>query len=327
MDFEDLDYQFSLTASHFWWLELLDFRQAGAFSGNVKTTGSEGLYIKSCVFRDGANSNIAGIQFSTGGTATLDSCTFHDTDGIAVYVTGCGPIDIFNCTIDAGSVDGASLGVYAVNGTVNIWDSVLAGDNAFDSYAINVYYGSVVRTRNVTYGTYTVNVTDGSHIYAEDDDGFENHIITMYEGIVSRYTTSPRSGGADSSAQLSPTFDCGPNAPLVLGDTLPGFSKIWTTANAASTITVYARVNAAWASGPTAAQFYIEASYLDSAGDAGRTILQSTEQITNDAAWTAFTVTVPASNPKKDGFVYVWAKLAYYESGKYVDVDIKPVVA
>ena len=115
-----------------------------------------------------------------------------------------------------------------------------------------------------------------------------------------------------------------------MGDRLSGSFKIWIATNAASTVSVYVKVGAAWGGALTAAQCYIKASYLDDATGtvATRTELQSTETITNDANWTELSITIPASNPKRDGWVYVWFYLAHREdAADVVWVDIKPVVS
>ena len=106
---------------------------------------------------------------------------------------------------------------------------------------------------------------------------------------------------------------------------------MWLEADAASTISVYARVGTVWDTPLTASECYIVASYQDDNAAVGnRTTVQSTETLSNVADWTtgvkALTVTIPASHPDSASWVYIWFHVAEYDADEEVWVDIKPVM-
>jgi len=335
IDFNEANYQLILQGDNFWQFERLDFRKSYDPSGLVYVYSvSEGAVFINCVFRDNVTNNVKGIYVYDRSTAYLEGCSFTDCCGDSVYANR-SEIRLKDCTIDAGSVQG-SLYALSSAGLIYAEDCSICPANAFTSAEILVGSGCVANLRNVTFGvseTYTMR--PGGRLFSEDHDGvFEAQKAVFYMGNITRGTTLPRSGGADSYAILASNANCGPNQPLILGDKLTGFARIWLAANAASTITVYARVDSAWDSALAANEAYMVISYLDSDSDCGRTLIQSTEQISNSLAgdgkgvWTAFTATIPANNPKRDGWVYVWFCLAEYEDAtELVHVDIKPIVS
>jgi hypothetical protein len=339
IDFQDGAYQIATSGDAYWDLERLDLRQSNDADGILYIyLRSYGWKIIDCDFSDNGSTGVEGVNITTGNSAYFQGCTFTDCFGPSVKVSGGARAVLKDCTIDAGAIKPTTYGLYASGGGIIIAENCsIAPTTAFVTAEVYSDYNSNIYLRNCTFGVSAVCTIANypSYIYSEDDDGvFEAHWSKQMAGIITRGTTLPRSGGADSYAILSSSTLCGPNEPLILGDLGSGFAKIWVATNAASTITVYVRVDSAWDSALTAAECYIKASYLDSASDCGRTLLQSAETISNSLAgdgkgvWTALTVTIPASNPKRDGWVYVWVCLAEYEdAGEYVHVDIKPVIS
>lgn len=322
IDFEDAAYQFLMNADSNWWIERLDMRQSNDSNGLFYAVNEDIVYFKDCDWSDNASSNVEGI-YLTSIEVTFDGCTFTDCYGRSIFSNNA-TIHIKNCTIDAGSIRGSVSALYN-GGVAFIENTSIAPSNAFSSSEIECQ--GYTYLQNCVFGvSQSITVNRGGILYSEDDDGvFEAHTNNTREGIISRQTASPRSGGADSYAKMLPNADCGSTMPLVFGTPLKGFAQVWLEASVEKTITVYARVGSAWDSALTASEAFLRASYLDSAGDCGRTVVESTEQITNDAAWTAFSVTF---TPLKAGFVYLWFVLAEYEDAtEYIDVDIKAVIS
>jgi len=109
--------------------------------------------------------------------------------------------------------------------------------------------------------------------------------------------------------------------PLSLGEIEHvGFTPfiIEGTASTEVTITIKMQAEDAWGTYPTADELYIEASYYDSAVDAGRSTVKSTQVISAEDTWTSFTVTC---TPLRDGPIYVNVYLKKYEAGKSITVN------
>lgn len=322
VDFEDKAYQVSVNGDLRWYFELLDFRQSNDTNGAVYVYASHHAYFKDCVFQDGNTSSVHGIYSKLSANVWLDGCSFLNTNGIAIFGNRTN-IMIKDCTIDAG-VAGATDGLYGETSNIWIYNTTIAGSNAFGTAAIRTNYGSIIHMRNVTFGTETYSIASAlDRIYSEDNDGtFESHIGRFRHGTVERDTGTVRSGGADTSAKITPNVHCGQLLPMTISgyDTGQHDFAIWTQADTAITVTVYASVGSAWDAALTAAECYIKTSHLSNAGTAARTLTQSSEQIANDTTWTALTTTI---TPAREGFVYVTFFLAEYEdASEHVFVDI-----
>lgn len=318
IDFEDAEYQINLANDNYWWLERLDIRQSSDSSGQIYITESENIYIKSCDISDSGADDTEGV-YAYSGIIVIDSCTFEDCWTTSLWIRSRFVV-LKGCTFDAGSVRGSSCGILNY-GICYAEDNSFCPSNGFSSFEISTT--GIVNLRNCIFGiSDSLIAASGGIIFSEDKDGtFEAHKTYKTEGIISRQTASPRSGGADSYAKMVSDSDCGPNSELLLGTAERGFAQIWLTAGVEKTITVYARTGSAWDSALTASEAFLRASYLDSDSDCGRTIVESTETITNDAAWTAFTVTF---TPQREGYAYLWFVLAEYEdAGEYIDVDLR----
>ena len=326
IDFEDANYEIKIDSDRYWWLERLDVQNSADTSGAIYVTNTDGTYLKACDVSGGTSDAVEGIACATdSGITRIEGCAFSGTFGNAIQALYGARADVNNCIIDAGAV--ATLtGVYAtLGGGIHVTNSSLAPSNAFATASVRATFGGFVYLRNVTFGTETYSLSGTSTIFSEDNDGtFESHYYWDSYGTISRATTSPRSGGADSYAIMVPTGYCGPLAPLRLGDPLNGFAQLWLEAGS-YTVTAYARVGTAWDSALDADEFSFTASYLSSADTADRTEVTSSEQIANDTTWTAFTMAV---TPARDGYVYVSADVKEYEdASEEVWVDIEPVVA
>ena len=326
VDFEDAAFQFNINNDDYWYISRLDVRQSADTSGQISIGTTKGVKIEGCEIKDGGASNGEGVTLGGGGILTLIDCTFTDTWGASISNNGYVCLD--GCTIDAGAVRGAAYAIFNDQGIIYAEDCSFAPANAFDTYEIEARNTAQIYMRNCVFGVaQTYNVTQSSNVFEEDADAvFEAHITRNYRGVITRDTGTVRGGGADSSAKMEPASDCGANNPLVLGNPLSGFSRVWATKDIQIDIDVYVAVGSAWDSALTAAECYATFSYLDHAVDATRTVIQSDDTITND---TNFTTALDSGNftPLQTGFVYIWVYLEEFEdASEHIFVDIKPVV-
>jgi hypothetical protein len=159
---------------------------------------------------------------------------------------------------------------------------------------------------------------DVSWFYLEDrDQTYGAGYIDFPMGTIEKDTTV-KTGNASFSAKISPNSYCSLNRPLILEDSLINFPfQVKLSASVQKTLTIKLQANT-WTTFPTADELYIEASYYDSASDAGRSTIKSTAVISTADTWTDFSVTL---TPQRDGIVYINCYLCKYESGKTVNVN------
>lgn len=342
IDFNDAAYHVYCFRSAFWRFTRLDLRQSNHGDGTVMiaaNSSGEGnsSYVKlvECDISDNAASTVEGITVVSGGHCILEGCTFVDTFGpsISVYDSY---LHAKNCVLNKGSVRNTALAVTVSGGVADFENCTFGLTTTYSTQNFRTQYGGQIRLRNCEYagtfgGTTPIQLHMTSVVSEDDDAVFGEHLSVYPNGTINKATSSPRSGGASSYARLTPKALSGVISPLVLGDPMTGFAPIWMEAASASTITVYIR-GSNWATEPgnSAGQLtcYLKASYLNNAASAARTEILSAQDVANDdTTWTAFSVTIPAGYPKRDGFVYLWVCLGAYESGEYIDVDIKPIVS
>ncbi len=122
---------------------------------------------------------------------------------------------------------------------------------------------------------------------------------------------------------MTPNSYCGLYYPLTIADDFcSGDFKLWLPAEE-KTVTIYMRTFG-YTSLPTADELYIETLYLDEATGGHRATMQSTQTVSANDTWTAFSVTF---TPSQEGWVYITVYLKKYEANSGVYVDIKPVVS
>lgn len=326
IDFEDAAYQLRVLNVNYWYFERLDARQSADSNGTFFIGACQGVYFKTCTFRDCFSTSIEGIRY-TSGSMIIDSCTFVDCNGSSIEVNG-GQIHIISSTFNGGADVSTNVAINPNGGIVYIEDTTFGDTTTFDTADVSASYGGTVYMRNCSYNT-AIAASTGGKVFSEDDDEtFEAQIATMDAGIITRDTTGGNlhSGGADSSAKMAPAADCGPSNPLTFGgNPLSKDFKIWLSA-AEHTVTIYAnRVDSDWATEPVAANFYIQASYLSNGASAARTLsTASTQDIADSDTWTGFTTTFTMA---REGWAYIRVSLEKYESGKFIYVDIKPVIS
>lgn len=321
IDFEDGAFQCSVSADLYWRFERLHFKQSNDTSGMLLLNGADFAYVQDCDFTDTNGSSVEGIQFNTTEFATIDGCTFENCFGNSIAGTNSTGL-IKNCTITAGVDVSTDTGIQADNGSL-FWVEGTTFVGNFDLRDMRSAEHSVIQCRNVDWtspGNYDV-IENGVIVSEDDDATFESHLQLFVYGLITRETGTPRAGGASTVARLLSNANCGLNRPLVLGHPISGFRPVWVAAGS-YTASVWVRTGSAWDAALTAAECYMVSSELDTAP--ARTLVQSTETITNDAAWTELTTTI---TPSEEGFVYFWVYLAEFEdASEYIEIDVLPVV-
>lgn len=319
VDFEDAAYQVYLDMNY-WKIENMEFRQSADLNGQVYLTLAVGTYLKNVKINDGGNSGTEGLNVGLGSEAIVENCTFVDTWNASLYASSGAGVKTINSTFNKGAVRNTTYGVYANFGSlVEISDSSIGQTTAFAMNDIYAAYSGRVYLRNCLTNSSYVVATMG-RIYIEDDDGTYQSYQTIFQsGTVSRDTGVTRPGGASSSLKYAPVSGCTTNFPLWARDKdLSGTFQLYLEAGIEKTITIYIR-GYTWSTWPTAAQLYCKASYLSNAASSARTTVTSTQVLTDNTTWTAFTMTM---TPARSGIVYVDVKLGLYvaSSGIYVDL-------
>jgi hypothetical protein len=305
-----------------WKFTRLDFRNSSGTSGNVLVSGSKQVQFDACNFQGNTNGTDAAGFYQTAATSYFNNCSFSSNTHKNLRVAS-GIVYCNNCTFDAGTGTAYGIVAYAPVYLTNCQFGQSTPHGTYDLYSI---YGGQIIHRNCKFAG-TQSATVGALIFGEDDDQvYQAHTITTDRGTISRDAAVYRTGGATTSAKMAPTSNCGVYNPLILSPEYftGGAFKILMDAAAAQTITIYVK-GYGWTGFPTAAQLYAEASYYDNAAACSRTTLASTEVIDENTNWHALTMTIPATYPKRDGFVYVNVYLKIYEASSGVYVDIKPV--
>lgn len=327
IDFEDAAYQIFCNSDKWWWFERIDLRQTNDVLGLLQIKYGHYCYVKDCNFQDNNQANCEGIYLTMSADVIIDGCTFTDCYTASIWASS-SIIEIDDCTFTAGADVKTDYGIFTDNGSrVYMKDSTFVA--TFDLKDVHAGFGCQIFARNVKWSGKGFGTSEGGAIFSEDDDAtFESHITTIHSGVITRDTTGGNlhSGGANSSAKMAPSSTCGPNHPLTLGgNPLSKDFKIWLSA-AQHTVTVYAnRVGSDWATEPVAANFYIQASYLSNGASAARSLsTASTQDIADSDTWTGFTTTFTMA---REGWAYIRVSLEKYESGKFVYIDIKPVVS
>ena len=315
----------------FWWYENIHIKNSGYSSGSIYISGSYNalsfVKLKNCTISDSAASNVEGINVTANCYVYLEGCEFYDT--WTYSITNSGIVCIDDCIFNAGSVHPNPTCI-SNNGFMYICSSSF-GETTSYSTAIFYPLGGNIFLRNVTYSG-TLNTVDQGvqgDINFEDVDGtYGDHfnVSGMELGTVSKGTALPRSGGNPSYARMTPQAECCVLNPLTLGHPLKGFAQLWFEKDIEVTVTFYAVGSGTWTTDPGNSggegTAVLRCSYLSNASTAARTIIDSDEDL-NGFDWVPFQVTF---TPLQTGFAYFWFILGKYESARFVDIDIKPVV-
>ena len=327
LTFDDNEYRIYPSLDHFWKISRLIVKKSSHTNGNIYSYGCKGWHYIDCDFMDCSGGIGYGVHLGQINRGMLfENCLFKNNRRYN-FLTVNSHAKLKNCTFDPGTIN-TWYGVGFENSSrVELIDCDIGQDNPHQYYDIVAAIGSITKLRNCKIGDAGILMQNGiAVVYEEDADGvYGAHKATYYHGIVTKDTGITRSGGASSSAKMEPNSDCGINLPLTLNDNslVDSAFKVWLSSGVEKTITVYIRSLGAWGTYPTNTELYIEANYLSSGVSAARTEIKSTQVLSDETTWVAFTITL---TPQQTGFVYLDVYLKKYQSGKGCYVDVKPEV-
>lgn len=318
IDFNAGAYSVRMDNDDFWYFERLVITGSGdnGFE-QARTIFSK---FKSCEFTD----NVVGVSSFLRSEVFYEGCIFSDntTTGIDMQA---GIVQLDECTFDGGA-GGQTYGIRSwYGGFIEANNCDFGQANAHGSNDIYVSYNARVKLRDCRHNN-SFYFSQGGMIFEEDADGvYDAGKMQAFRGTVTKQA-SPITGNATQSYKMEPSAYCGLYNSLGLhADSLIDSTFIIEgTASEEITITIKMQAEDAWATYPTNTQLYIEASYYDSAVDAGRSTVKSTQVISAEDTWTDFSVTL---TPLRDGPIYVNVYLKKYEAGKSVTVNGEAVTS
>jgi len=321
-DFGDTSYQLYLNQDDFWKFTRLECIESNDTYGVLYDYYAQNSIIESCVFRDNGN---RGISFNLTFAALIQNCSFYSNIYYNLYSIN-GRFKCKDCDFNGGAAT-TDYGIYLAASIGELINCTFGASSAHDAADIFVYRPlSRGYARNCSFaGSITFgNDAKGAFLRSEDHNQTKGAHQTLYHnGTIEKDTSVVRSGGASSSAKMTPNSYCGLYYPLTIADDFcSGDFKLWLPAEQ-KTVTIYLRTFG-YTSLPTADELYIEASYLDEATGGHRATVQSTQTVSANDTWTVFSVTF---TPAQEGWVYVTVYLKKYEANSGVYVDIKPVVS
>lgn len=323
IDFDGEARYIELAADEYWTLINLAICNSTQGTQMIHAYLAHGLVLERCVVYDSLNN--VGLDPTYTSVRCTDcsfyNCKYSCIGGLANYV------EITNCDFDGGA--GGNRG-HAINGSGRyvVKDSRFGQTTPFDWSDLNINRGgSTLILRNCVLGSSTPtrlpDSLSGRIQMTETADAYGPDVVCYYQGVVAKETSVVRTGGAGSSAKMTPSDKCSARWPLSLSDDfLSGDFKIWCPAEQQN-VTVYIR-GFSWLSYPTNSELYVEASYLNNAALFSRATVQSTEVLTDNTTWVGFNVSF---TPSRAGWAYITVYLNKYVSGDGVYVDIRPVVS
>ena len=320
--FGDTSYQLYLYTDNFWKFARLECIESADATGNLCYTLAHNTIIDSCIFRDASTK---GLQLSLVSCALIQNCSFYSNTQYNLSIDSTS-FRCVGCAFDGGAAT-TDYGILLSKGIGELIDCTFGASSTHDLYDIYFYNPPTrVFSRNCSFSgsiSFTSDVRD-AFLRSEDHNQTKGaHRTYYYNGTIEKDTSVVRSGGASSSAKMSPNSNCGLYYPLTIADDFcSGDFKLWLPAEQ-KTVTIYLRTFG-YTSLPTADELYIEASYLDEATGGHRATVQSTQTVSANDTWTVFSVTF---TPAQEGWVYVTVYLKKYEANSGVYVDIKPVVS
>lgn len=319
--FGDTSFNSYMYLDDFWKFTRLECIESADNSGTCYFYRSYHIFLDSCVVRD---SVVLGVQLNHA-YASLQDCVFYSNIQRNLY-SAHSRFKCIDCTFDGGA-ESTDAGLYlAYPSIVELINCSFGVSSAHDYYDIRFYHPSSVHARNCKFSgsiSFSEEAVD-AFLRSEDHNQTKGAHQTLYHnGTIEKDTSVVRSGGASSSAKMSPNSYCGLHYPLTIADDFcSGDFKLWLPADE-KTVTIYLRTFG-YTTLPTADELYIEASYLDEGTGGHRATVQSTQTVSANDTWTAFSVTF---TPAQEGWVYVTVYLKKYEASSGVYVDIKPIVS
>ena len=216
---------------------------------------------------------------------------------------------------------------YGIRKCLNTVITGKLGYNSSDVSSVNTYdlyneagYDNIVVSRGAKLqstpsftGRNTSGIGPEIALKCEDYSQTVGSSYSFYQfGDVIKNTSTVRSGGADNSIEVVPLSAC----------TTINYIPIleWTefdVAASSQTRGVYV-LGSGWSTWPTAAELWFEAEYLSAGSGTAKTIIKSTEVLTDNTTWTKLDVTF---TPSQAGIVRYRMYLGKYASSCKVYVD------
>ena len=319
--FSDTEHQFFLSHDSFWKFTRLECIESSDTYGILQLDYSHNTVIDSCVFRDASNRAIYSV---VSGNILIENSSFYSNINHHFRVVT-SSFQCINCAFDGGTAT-TDYGIFISGAIGELIDCTFGSSSVHDSGDIYFYQPSRIYARNCSFAGSIVFYFEAKDSLLRSEDHNQTkgaHRTFYYNGIIEKDTSVVRSGGASSSAKMIPNSNCGLYYPLTIADDFcSGDFKLWLPAEE-KTVTIYIRTFG-FTSLPTVDELYIEASYLDEATGGHRATVQSTQTVSANDTWTAFSVTF---TPAQEGWVYITVYLKKYEASSGVYVDIKPVVS
>jgi len=321
--FGDTSYQLNLNYDMYWQFMKLEFIESDDSYGILRASHAHCSIIKDCIFRDAGYN---GLYLSSSLVPLIEDCSFYSNSGTNLYVSS-SRFKCIGCSFDGGAT-GTDEGLKCDSTSIGELINCTFGSSSVHTFRDIrfAYAASRIYARNCSFAGSINFYTEarGAFLKSEDNNQTKGaHKTYYFNGTIEKDTSVVRSGGASSSAKMTPNNNCGLYYPLtIVDDYCSGDFKLWLPSEE-KTVTFYMRTFG-YTSLPTADELYIEASYLDEATGGHRATVQSTQTVLANNIWTAFSVTF---TPAQEGWVYVTVYLKKYEASSGVYVDIKPVVS
>lgn len=314
VDFGGTNSGFNSSYDYFWYLK--NFAVTGNTDYALETGPSDGSVLDGVDFY-GNVTGFYGNNFYGTGKIFIKNSSYYNNSYRNLYFQR-GFVDIDNCDIDGGKVTGESsdYGLYVTNGCVAyVKDTVFGQTIPHDLYDIYCDRGGIVILNNCLFDvTKTYVGSPGDYITSYNHNQVKDaYWSKFYNGIVEKDTVTIRTGGATSSIKVTPNANCTGNVPLLCAEW-----QEYDVAAAATTRTVYIDVEGIATTFPTATQLWLEAEYYDAATGATTAKAVSTDVLTTNSTWTAFSVTF---TPGQAGRVVYRVYIAYYEGAETYYVD------
>lgn len=320
VDFNDTAFYFNPSTDDFWVIKRIDTRQS-ANTANWAMANCKGWVFDDCVFREASGGTAYGVYVGDNDVLiTFRNCQFLNNKNYHIYMPS-GKLILDNCVFNGGA-EGTQYAIRANNSTELYISNTTFGVTT--THSQSTFYTNTnqrIYSRNSYYADstiYSLNFTGGV-FYSEDHQQVKGASFSAkVYGVVER-SSAVQLDSLDS-VKMTPV-SVTPNYGLTISQ--GGFYDyaLWLPASA-TTITIKARETAAWSADPTAAEFYFEATYLNHATAATRTVVTSAQALSGTSE-ISFTMTF---TPSAEGWVYVTCYLKKYEAGKSVNVSVKPVV-
>ncbi|RLC82261.1 MAG: hypothetical protein DRI61_02670 [Chloroflexi bacterium] len=321
--FGDTAYQLYLYSDDFWKMSRLELIESSSSYGIVRVRYSHNSFFNNCIFRDASS---IGVYLIYSGNTLFQDCSFYSNSVRNLYSDG-SRFKCEGCAFDGG----AATTDYGIDILGSFGELITCSFGASSSHDIHDIFfsnaGARIFARNCSFAgtiSFSTSYAQGAILRSEDHNQTKGAHQTLYfNGTIEKDTSVVRSGGASSSAKMTPNSNCGLYYPLTIADDFcAGDFKLWLPAEQ-KTVTIYLRTFG-YTTFPTADELYIEASYLDEATGGHRATVKSTQTVSANDTWTAFSVTF---TPAQEGWVYVTVYLKKYEADSGVYVDIKPVIS